>query len=95
MYISSGCVVPTFVQYTSWRWPGVVGCVLSARSFASGCFERIGVDAGAARDCRDMRPPPAACVASAAAASRCAAAPPVLRRRRLVVVVIRSVFVQP
>ena len=28
MYISSGWVVPTFVQYTSCRWPGVLGCDL-------------------------------------------------------------------
>ena len=36
MYISSGCVVPTLVQYTSSRGPGALGCMLSARSFSSG-----------------------------------------------------------
>jgi hypothetical protein len=38
MYISSGCVVPTLVQKTISRGPGVVGCMLSARNFSSGCF---------------------------------------------------------
>ena len=50
MYISSGCVVPTFVQYTSWRWPSVAGCGVeraqlrgpSAR--ANPCSRRCGCD---------------------------------------------------
>ncbi len=35
MYISSGRVVPTLVQKTSSRRPGVLGCELSSRSFGS------------------------------------------------------------
>jgi hypothetical protein len=46
MYISSGRVVPTFVQYTSWRSPGVVGSQLIAR-IRGRLRERIGVHAGA------------------------------------------------
>ena len=38
MYICSGCLDPIFVQYTSSRGPSVEGCVLSSRSFTSGCF---------------------------------------------------------
>ena len=37
MYISSGCVVPTLVQYTSSRGPGTGGGALSARSVGSDC----------------------------------------------------------
>src|SRR2546427_2200916 len=36
-YISSGRVEPIFVQYTSSRGPGALGCELSSRRFASGC----------------------------------------------------------
>src|SRR3981081_4884027 len=37
MYISSGRVVPTFVQYSSSRGPGVGGRALRARSVGSDC----------------------------------------------------------
>src|ERR1051326_5816352 len=37
MYISSGCVVPTLVQNTSSRGPGVSGSALMRRSAVSGC----------------------------------------------------------
>ena len=37
MYISFGYFVPTFIQITSWRSPGVVGSMLIARIAGSGC----------------------------------------------------------
>src|SRR5438876_11163716 len=37
LYISSGRVAPIFVQYTSSRGPGALGCELNSRSFTSGC----------------------------------------------------------
>src|SRR5262245_41477965 len=39
MYISLGRDVPTFVQYTSSRGPGVVGSSLSFRRASFGCFK--------------------------------------------------------
>src|SRR5437867_3291393 len=38
MYISPGCVVPIFVQYTSSRRPGCDGSAFSSRSRGSGCL---------------------------------------------------------
>src|SRR5215203_6148347 len=37
MYISFGYFVPTFIQITSWRSPGVLGSMLIARIAGSGC----------------------------------------------------------
>src|SRR3990172_827151 len=61
MYISSGRVVPTLVQNTSSRGPGVVGCALSARSTGSGCLRESLFTPVRARRPR-MRPPPEAVV---------------------------------
>ena len=62
MYISSGCVVPTFVQNTSWRLPGDVGSASSARMRASGCASESVFTPVRARTPR-RRPPPCAALA--------------------------------
>lgn len=59
MYISSGLVVPIFVQYTCSRSPGVDGCELRARSFSSGCAMESLLTPVRVRMPR-ARPPPAA-----------------------------------
>ena len=73
MYISSGRVVPTFVQYTSSRGPGVVGSAFSARSRGSGWASESVLTPVRPRFPR-RRLPPGPCVLRAAAARRAAMA---------------------
>ena len=79
MYISSGCVVPTFVQNTSSRGPVVGRLAVERAQLRVGLLHRIGVDAGAARGCRASRPPPGARSPALAIAGSAAAAAARLR----------------
>ena len=59
MYISPGCVEPTFVQNTSSRGPSVAGSASSARMRGSGCLSESVLTPVCVRMPR-MRPPPCA-----------------------------------
>ena len=93
MYISFGYFVPTFMQITSWRSPGVVGSMLIARIAGSGC-ESESLFPPCSRMSLKMRLPPGPLpgvprplgdVIGATSASTAGAAPG-LRRRRLVLI---------